>query len=272
MADFVDGVFNFIGMLFFIVAIPLMVILYYKKRTPTNAIYLFTLIAGTLYLFGNILDKWALWDTDLADKFAEQFAMFIAVVALFFGVIPFLEEKMEQQNKTLKNVIDAASNASINVANMATELAASANEVNASSEEIASTAQVITRDSQDISESTKELNNIMHLIRNVSEQTNLLALNASIEAGRAGEHGRGFAVVADEVRKLAEESKKAVMNTGNQIDDIIKKIQITSASMEGISASTEEQTASMEEITATANKLGILAEELKGSLLSTEDK
>ena len=271
MSDFVDGTFNLIGMMFFIVSIPLAAIIYYKKRTPTNTIYFLTLIAGTFYCLGNILDKYALWDPDLADKFAEQFAMFIAIVALFFGIIPFLEEKMEKQNKKMKNIIDTASNASINVANMATELAASANEVNASSEEIASTAQVITRDSQDISESTKELNNIMHLIRNVSEQTNLLALNASIEAGRAGEHGRGFAVVADEVRKLAEESKKAVMNTGNQIDDLIKKIQITSSSMEGISASTEEQTASMEEITATANRLGNLAEELKSSLLITEE-
>jgi len=70
---------------------------------------------------------------------------------------------------------------------------------------------------------------------------------------------------------LAEESKKAVMDTGNKIDEIVKKIQITSDSMEGISASTEEQTASMEEITATANRLGILAEELKGSLMSTRD-
>ena len=271
MTDFVDGVFNFIGMLFFIVAIPLMVILYYKKRTPTNAIYLFTLIAGTLYLLGNILDKWALWDPDLADKFAEQFAMFIAVVALFFGVIPFLEARMEKQTNKLTNVIDTASNASINVANMATELAASANEVNASSEEIASTAQIISANAQDVTASTNELNNIMHLIRNVSEQTNLLALNASIEAGRAGEYGRGFAVVADEVRKLAEESKKAVMDTGNKIDEIVKKIQITSGSMEGISASTEEQTASMEEITATANRLGNLAEELKESLLGTKD-
>jgi len=51
----------------------------------------------------------------------------------------------------------------------------------------------------------------------------------------------------------------------------VRKIQITSGSMEGISASTEEQTASMEEITATANRLGNLAEELKGSLLSTKD-
>jgi hypothetical protein len=272
MTDFVDGVFNLVGMLCFIIALPLAAIIYYKRRTPTNTIYLFTLVAGIFYCIGNMLDKFALWDSDLADKFAEQFAMFIAVVALFFGIIPFLEIKMEQQNKTLKNVIDAASNASINVANMATELAASANEVNASSEEIASTAQVITRDSQEVTASSQELNNIMHVIRNISEQTNLLALNASIEAGRAGEYGRGFAVVADEVRKLAEESKNAVMNTGNKIDDIVRKIQITSGSMEGISASTEEQTASMEEITATANRLGNLAEELKESLIAKSDK
>ena len=166
----------------------------------------------------------------------------------------------------LRNVIDAATQASVNVSNIATELAASASEVNASSEEIAATVQEINRDATQVTASTSDLNNIMQLIRNVAEQTNLLALNAAIEAGRAGEYGRGFAVVADEVRKLAEQSKKAVADTGDKFNFILKNIQATSASMEGISASTEEQTASMEEISATANKLGNLAENLKNSL------
>jgi methyl-accepting chemotaxis protein len=106
----------------------------------------------------------------------------------------------------------------------------------------------------------------MDIITNLAEHTHLLALNARIEAGRAGEHGRGFAVVAEEVRKLANQSKQAVSNTGNEINEIINKINLSFENMQGISASAEEQTASMEEISATANRLEALAEELKNSL------
>jgi len=166
----------------------------------------------------------------------------------------------------MENVLKAGSEASINVANMATELAASASEVNAASEEIASTTQEVADDSQNIMLSSNEIKRVMDIIVSISEQTNLLALNASIEAGRAGEYGRGFAVVADEVRKLAEESKKSVNTTGSKINDILKGLESTTGAIEGISASAEQQTASMEEISATANKLGSLAENLKNKL------
>lgn len=208
----------------------------------------------------------------------------------------------------MERVLKAGSDASVNVSNIATELAASASEVNAATEEIASTTQEVSQNTQsqvnslveinkmaneinslshEVMSSTKNINRVMDLITNISEQTNLLALNASIEAGRAGEHGRGFAVVADEVRKLAEESQRAVSETGEKIEEITNRIDSTvryignitqdiegataageenSRAMEGISASSEQQTASMEEITSTANKLGSLAEDLKNKL------
>ncbi len=166
----------------------------------------------------------------------------------------------------MENVLNIGSQASVNVANMATELAASASEVNASSEEIALTTQDVANDSQNMMISSNEIKRILDIIVSISEQTNLLALNASIEAGRAGEHGRGFAVVADEVRKLAEESKNSVSTTSVKINEILSGIESTTGSIEGISASAEEQTASMEEIVATANKLGSLSEMLRKSL------
>jgi hypothetical protein len=265
-ADLRDGGLNLVGMLFFFVAVIISVFIYYKKRTPTNAIYVFSVIGGALYTMGNLLDKWQLWNADYADSFGESFALFIGVVALFFAVIPFLEQKLEKSTNDMKGIIDAASNASINVANIANELAASASEVNAASEEIASSTQEMTTNTQDVMKSTNEINSVMSIITNISDQTNLLALNASIEAGRAGEQGRGFAVVADEVRKLAEESKDAVRNTNDKIKEVVNKINYSFSSMEGISASAEQQTASMEEVTSTAHKLGTLAEDLKNSL------
>jgi hypothetical protein len=269
-ADLLDGGFNLVGMLFFFVAVLISIVIYYKKRTPTNAIYVFSVIGGALYTMGNLLDKWQLWNPDYADAFGESFALFIGVVALFFAVIPFLEQKLEKSANDMKGIIDAASNASINVANIANELAASASEVNAASEEIASSTTEMTSNTQDVMRSTNEINSVMSIITNISDQTNLLALNASIEAGRAGEQGRGFAVVADEVRKLAEDSKGAVRDTNDKIKEVIDKINYSFNAMEGISASAEQQTASMEEVTSTAHKLGTLAEELKNSLTVNE--
>ena len=68
-ADLLDGGFNLVGMIFFIIAIFIATFIYFRKRTPTNAIYVFSTIGGALYTLGNLLDKWQLWDGDMADAF-----------------------------------------------------------------------------------------------------------------------------------------------------------------------------------------------------------
>ena len=208
-----------------------------------------------------------LTESEAGELVADLLELASASMVIATGFVIMIEYKLVNTMDNMDAVLKAGTEASINVANIATELAASASEVNAAAEEIASTTQEIANDSQIVMKSSSEIQRIMEIITNIAEQTNLLALNASIEAGRAGEHGRGFAVVADEVRKLAEESKGAVVGTSQKIGEIISRIHATTTAMEGISASSEQQTASMEEITATANRLGSLAEGLKNSLL-----
>jgi methyl-accepting chemotaxis protein len=230
------------------------------------------------------------------------------------GRIQDQEKIINRKNDELMDIIKSSSVISVTVANSITELATTASEINAASEEISASTQNLSKViqtqvdklvkinektlkmqilSQKITESTHGIQDIMKIITSISEQTNLLALNASIEAGRAGEHGRGFAVVADEVRKLAEESKKNVAYTDENIQEIINLIndnakiiievskelemavvesEDSTSSIEEISASAEQQTASMEEITGTANRLGSIAEGLKEKLELTQEE
>ena len=270
--DFVDGAFNLVGMLCLIGAIIIGLRVFNKKRDMSTLVFILFFVGAGLFALGNVLDKWGFVDEAVGDAFASAFMIFVGVTGFYWIIVPLMEKSLQQSNETMRNVIEASSSASVNVANIATELAASASEVNAAAEEISASTQEMSRDSQEIMASSGDIKKIMSIITSVSDQTNLLALNASIEAGRAGEHGRGFAVVASEVRKLAEESKSAIIGTQDRINDIINRIHKTSVSMEGISASSEEQTASMEEITATANRLGTLAESLKDTLVTATKK
>ncbi len=189
-------------------------------------------------------------------------------IGIFFVILCVLYsvKLINQQQNVINNVLKTGADSSLNVANMASELSASASEVNASAVEVASTTNSLANETNEIMRASDEIQKLMDFLINTSEQTNLLALNASIEAGRAGEYGRGFAVVADEVRKLAEGSKKAVGDTGTKVEDIIKRIRFTSNSFESISAATEQQTQAIKDISETANKLGIIAEDLRRKL------
>ena len=268
MADLVVGYLFLFGGVIFLIAAFIFGDAFRNNRNSITRLLLFITTASMG--IGHVWEGFSVITESVSGEIiADLLEISSASLIIATGLVIALEYKLVDMD-VMEKVLNAGTEAAINVANIATELAASASEVNAAAEEIASTTQEIAQDSQNVLKSSGDIKNIMNLIKSIAEQTNLLALNASIEAGRAGEHGRGFAVVADEVRKLAEESKSAVSGTSDKIEEILNRIHSTTAAMEGISASSEEQTASMEEITATANKLGNLAESLKETLMTVQ--
>ena len=71
--DFIDGLFNLIGMLCFIGAGILISILYFKNKSLTSLIMLIVIVSGGLYAFGVVLDNWTIWDEETAKSFVESF-------------------------------------------------------------------------------------------------------------------------------------------------------------------------------------------------------
>ncbi len=106
----------------------------------------------------------------------------------------------------------------------------------------------IQTEMQSLQQSANKIENINSLVTAIADQTNMLSLNASIEAARAGEHGKGFAVVANEVRNLASQTKQSVSGVTEILNEINKKMNIISDSLQSMVTLVAEGTDDMEKI------------------------
>ncbi len=109
-----------------------------------------------------------------------------------------------------------------------------------------------------VSRQALKIDEILATVKQIADNTGLLAMNAAIEAAHAGEAGKGFSVVAEEIRKLADDSKAAVLN----IQDILEELR--NGVMEGVGIT--------EKGTRDAEKIGELGQASQAAIQSIREK
>lgn len=120
-------------------------------------------------------------------------------------------------------------------------------------------------------ETSKEISKIIEDIEDIASQTNLLSLNASIEAARAGEAGRGFAVVADQIGKLAADSAKSAVNTRTLIEGSILEIEASNKAVENTAEVLDTVIRSIENITKLSSNVKANADDQLNAMTQVEE-
>ena len=125
--------------------------------------------------------------------------------------------KIEADQVARRRFVEAASDASSDVAAAAIQISDSASALSSSATEAVQEASNALETMTTLETASAQIEQAVRVISGVAGQTRLLALNATIEAARAGEAGKGFTVVAGEVKDLAGETTQSSEDITRQV-------------------------------------------------------
>lgn len=100
--------------------------------------------------------------------------------------------------------------------------------------------QMVTQTIHDLANSIEQINQSVTSIQEISDKTNLLALNATIEAASAGDAGKGFGVVANEVKALSHQTKEAVQDIYQKMEQVKHELENSISQIHNVSGTNQE--------------------------------